>query len=110
MPLNRGAASIASLSLLLTTPLFAHNAALQPNAATAQPPVFQGLMVDAKGKTIGRYVFSGLYGGGTAMAGFNAFVVRQISGIWVMIPVGDFKTGFAPVRDPSFIQFFLSIN
>jgi hypothetical protein len=65
-------------------------------------------MMDAKGKTVGRYVFSGLnnpndfadmgnFGGGG--------VVRQINGIWVLLTVGDFKAGFS-LYDPSQFQLY----
>jgi hypothetical protein len=108
--------AIASVASIVLVPLVSaavaqqagtatNNAAASASSALTNPPVFQGLMVNAKGKTVGRYVFFGLYGGG-ALGPFNTFVIRQISGIWVMIPVGDFKTGFLPVYDPSAIQYY----
>jgi hypothetical protein len=52
--------------------------------AAAQPPLFQGIMVDAKGKTVGRlFIDNG-----------QISVVRQISGLWIKLAVKDFTTGF----------------
>jgi hypothetical protein len=112
----RAIASIASILLVLLVSAAVaqqagtatNNAAASASSALTNPPVFQGLMVDAKGKTVGRYVFSGLdnpndfadmgnFGGGG--------VIRQINGIWVLLTVGDFKAGFY-LYDPSLIQFY----
>jgi hypothetical protein len=101
--------SFARAVIIASIWLGATAASAQPRdavPAAAQPPLFQSVMVDAKGKTIGRYVFSGLYSS-NGIGGFSAFVVRQISGIWVMIPVGDFKTGFVSADiSTDAIQFF----
>ena len=76
----------------------------EPTFTAAQPPLFQNLMVDVKNKTVGRYVISnfsaqefGSFSGGS--------VVRQISGIWVLLPVNDFNFGFS-VSDPARVYFF----
>jgi hypothetical protein len=50
---------------------------------SAQPPLFEGIMVDAKGKTFGKISWS--YSG-------TDTVVRQISGVWVVLRVIDFTT------------------
>jgi hypothetical protein len=43
-----------------------------------QPPLFQGVMMDAKGNTVGRAVVTGF---------FTARVVRQIKGVWVSLSI-----------------------
>jgi hypothetical protein len=56
---------IASICLSLTAAV----------AQQREPPLFQGIMVDAKGKTIGRII------------NWNpAIVARQIGGVWVALP------------------------
>jgi hypothetical protein len=50
------------------------------------PPLFQGIMVDAKGKTVGRLILD------YSSAFFQQYVIRQIGGIWVSLPV--LETGF----------------
>jgi len=50
----------------------------------AAPPLFQGIVVDAKGKTVGRL-------------GGRDTVIRQINRIWVEIPV-DVVAGFIPAE------------
>jgi hypothetical protein len=60
------------------------NAAVSASNALTNPPVFQGLMVDAKGKTVGRFYPGGLN------------VVRQINGVWVWLSISDLTTGFQP--------------
>jgi hypothetical protein len=74
--------------------LFALSAAnaQQPEKSATTPPVFQGLMVDAKGKTVGRVLDS------------NGFIVRQISGVWVAIQVLA-VVGFE-VKDPGSIAYY----
>jgi hypothetical protein len=79
--------SIASILLVLSPALG------QPEVSTAQPPLFQGIMVDAKGNTVGRFFPS--YGG----EGLPPYVVRQMGGTWVMIPV-DLDTGFTGLEGP----------
>jgi hypothetical protein len=82
----RAIVSVTSILGLLVTAATAQQPAVTGNApAAAQPPLFQGIMVDAKGKTVGRLVIN-VYG--------TNFVVRQISGIWVELPVADVTTGF----------------
>jgi hypothetical protein len=80
MSLSRAIVSIASI-------FFAVSAAVaqQPETTTA-PPVFQGLMVDAKGKIVGRVFIDYEIGVNT--------VVRQISGAWEKLAFGDPASGF----------------
>jgi hypothetical protein len=75
MSSSRTVASVASIAFGLS-------------AAVAQP-VFESLMVDAKGKTVGRFFVE---------PGPNNFVVRQINGIWVWLQIADFKSGFTIVE------------
>jgi hypothetical protein len=59
-------------------------------AATAKsPPLFQGIMEDAKGKTVGRLGAIGHDGANT--------VIRQINGTWVEVQV-DVTAGFVTTR------------
>jgi hypothetical protein len=77
----------------------ANSAASSASSALTNPPVFQDLMVDAKGKTVGRLFMSAV--GGDVNLPLKFSVVRQISGIWVAITVTDFTTGFlisAPIN------------
>jgi len=83
----RAIVSIASILLGLVTAAAAQQAetaaAASASSALTNPPVFQGLMVDAKGKTVGR-----LFPWFTASEGVvSDFVVRQISRVWVMLQV-----------------------
>jgi hypothetical protein len=82
MPLRR-VAFIASVSLGVTTAVAQQQREATP-AANAHPPVFQGLMVDAKGKTVGRASWD-LNG--------TENVVRQINGVWVVLSVRDLPSG-----------------
>jgi hypothetical protein len=67
--------SVASiLSGLLVSAASAQQALTVNPPAAAQPPLFQGIMVDAKGKTVGRIIDWS-----------SAIVVRQISGVWVAL-------------------------
>ena len=67
---------IASICLSLTAAVAQQREAT--TAATAKPPpLFQGVMEDAKGKTVGR-IFPVLGGSGL-------YVVRQIDGVWVTL-------------------------
>jgi hypothetical protein len=79
--------ALVGLGVLFATQLFAQNAIVETksNAATA-PPLFQGIMVGAKGNTVGRL-------GAIGHEGYNT-VIRQISGIWVELQV-DVVAGFA---------------
>jgi hypothetical protein len=104
MSLARAAFSATAICLGVST-AYAQQAAT--SAATSQPPLFQGIMVDAKGKTVGRYVFSGRNNpeGYAEDLFLGAVVIRQISGTWVMLQMGDFKNGFADT-DPQAMQFY----
>jgi hypothetical protein len=68
MSLSRTVLSVASIFLGLSAA-----AAQQPTTA-AQQPLFQGIVVDAKGKTVGRLLDRGS-------------VVRTVSGFWVALDV-----------------------
>ena len=114
MSLSRAVSPIVSIFLGLSPAVAqqagttTNNAAASASNALTNPPVFQGLMVDAKGKDVGRYAFS--YSNFAAFAlpgdGFlGGFVVRQISRIWVVLTVNDFKAGFV-LYDPSLIQYY----
>jgi hypothetical protein len=98
MLLSRAVASVVSILLGLSVA-----AAQQPAfSPAAQPPVFQGLIVDAKGKTVGRYYPVGSGGGPS--------VVRQISGVWVALTVD--LTGFQiwTPKGLNFIYFYQSVD
>jgi hypothetical protein len=72
---------------LFASPLFAQSATVETNAnGAAEPPLFQGIVVDANGKTVGRL-------GAIGHEGYNT-VIRQIGGIWVELPL-DVVSGFA---------------
>jgi hypothetical protein len=59
----------------------------QVQATTVTPPLFQGIMVDAKGRTVGRLsVVPGSSG--------QYVAVRQISGVWVELPIDTLLSGF----------------
>jgi hypothetical protein len=93
MSLSRLVVSVASIFFGVSAAV-----AQQPatKAAATEPPLFQGIMVDAMGKTVGRLI------------GINSadLVVRQISGVWVLLRVRDLTTGFDNEQDaiPSFYQ------
>jgi hypothetical protein len=93
MSLSRAVLSIASIFLGLSAACAQQK---QTTAtAAAAPPVFQGLMVDAKGNTVGRLmpeVSRGQY-----------YVVRQISGIWMPLQVGDRATGFVTYNNHQYV-------
>jgi hypothetical protein len=65
--------------------------------AASSPPLFQGIMVDAKGKTVGRFVPNPI-----PMQEPYAYsrVIRQINGIWVQLTV-DAVAGF-PIFPPTY--------
>jgi hypothetical protein len=94
---------IASILGLLVTAAAAQQAetaaAASASSALTNPPVFQGLMLDAKGKTVGR-LFLGFGQEGDTIFASTTTVVRQINGIWVLLGVVDFTSGFQVV-DPS---------
>jgi hypothetical protein len=72
---------------VFATPLFAQSATVETNAnAAPEPPLFQGIVVDANGKTVGRL-------GAIGHEGYNT-VIRQIGGIWVELQL-DVVSGFA---------------
>jgi hypothetical protein len=83
--LVRAIVSIASILGLLVTAALAQQPAVTASAPSAltNPPVFQGLMVDAKGKTVGR-IYINIFGNGSGVS-FNV-VIRQIDNIWVALP------------------------
>jgi hypothetical protein len=83
--------ALASCGLVFGTALSAQNAAVQPNATTAQPPLFQGIVLDAKGKTVGAL------GAPAPQSNFST-VIRQISGILVQILI-DPVVGFRPFNE-----------
>ena len=90
MPIFRFSAFYALVVIggLFATPLFAQNPVAETNAnAAAAPPLFQGIVVDANGKTVGRL-------GAIGHEGYNT-VIRQISGIWVELQF-DIVSGFVP--------------
>ena len=89
--------ALLGFGLLIATPLFAQNASVETNASLTAPPVFQGLMVDAKGKTVGRLVVN-VYG--------TNFVVRQISGAWVELPVDGVTTGFQITNNNNTVAYY----
>jgi hypothetical protein len=96
MLLSRATAFAASIFLGLS------GAFAQQSAQTAAPPVFQGLMVDAKGKTVGRFfpIFGGEY----------SFVVLQISKIWVSLTVADLTSGFFVLPPSSLAYYYQSVD
>jgi hypothetical protein len=99
MFLKRAAWSIASIFLGLTATV-AHGqvqgtVAPGQTQTTVTPPLFQGIMVDAKGKTVGRiYINAWLPEYYTNSTGHYHMVIRQINGVWVALPVSDFTSGF----------------
>jgi hypothetical protein len=93
MSSSRVVVSVASIFLNVSA------AVAQPpetTPAAPQPPLFQGIMVDANGKTVGRVI------------GISSvdLVVRQISGVWVLLRVRDLTIGFDNEQDaiPYFYQ------
>jgi hypothetical protein len=93
MSLTRWVVSVATIFLSVSAAVAQQ---LETTAAATQPPVFQGIMVDANGKTVGRLV------------GISSvdLVVRQISGVWVLLRVRDLTVGFDSEQDaiPYFYQ------
>ena len=71
---------------LFGTPLFAQDTVAEANANAAAPPLFQGIVVDANGKTVGRL-------GAIGHEGYNT-VIRQIGGIWVELQLDVRNKGF----------------
>ena len=78
--------ALVALGGVFATPLFAQNAIVETNAnSAATTPLFQGIMVDANGKIVGRL-------GAIGHEGHNT-VIRQIGGMWVELQV-DVVAGF----------------
>jgi hypothetical protein len=109
MALSRAVVSVASILLGLSAAAAqqaetaAKNAAASASSSLTNPPVFQGLMVDAKGKTVGRFfpVFPGR---------INTFVVRQINGVWVALQVVDLTSGFTDQSPRAPDYFYQSVD
>jgi hypothetical protein len=102
--------SVASIFLGLSAAIAqqaTNNAAASASSALTNPPVFQGLMADAKGKTVGRLYLGVGFLSSTVTA---TNVVRQISGTWVMLPVGDFTVGFSTVQPPYITYMYQSLD
>jgi hypothetical protein len=93
MSLTRWVVSVASIFSSVSAAVAQQ---LETTGATTQPPLFQGIMVDANGKTVGRLI------------GIDSadIVVRQISGVWVLLRVRDLTIGFDSEQDaiPYFYQ------
>jgi hypothetical protein len=90
MPIFRFSAfhALVVIGGLCATPLFAQNPVAETNAGSAAaPPLFQGIVVDANGKTVGRL-------GAIGHEGYNT-VIRQINGIWIELQL-DMVSGFVP--------------
>jgi len=110
MFLKRAAWSIASIFLGLTATVA--QAQVQGTVAPGQaqttsvtPPLFQGIMVDAKGKNVGRIYVNALASSGGLYGPAAHMVIRQIDGVWVGLPVTDFTSGFTPY-DPTSFQYY----
>src|SRR5271169_5620520 len=88
--------ALVGFGTVFATPLVAQNAAVQSNAATKSPPLFQGIMVDAKGKDVGR-IYISVVPTGAFVGNSGNIVIRQIDNIWVALPVADFTSGFTSV-------------
>jgi hypothetical protein len=80
-------ASAGMLCLLFAPRLLAQETRAELNASATTPPVFQGLVVDAKGKTVGRLFYSPFYNN-------EATAIRQINGIWMSLPIASLSSGF----------------
>jgi hypothetical protein len=76
----------------------------QVQGTSVAPPLFQGIIVDAKGKTVGR-IYINAYGPTTVH-----MVIRQIDGIWVGLPVFDFTSGFAATDPTAFLVLYQSVD
>jgi hypothetical protein len=89
MPIFRSSVfhALVVIGGLFGTPLFAQNTVAEANANAAAPPLFQGIVVDANEKTVGRL-------GAIGHEGYNT-VIRQIDGIWVELQL-DMVSGFVP--------------
>jgi hypothetical protein len=77
--------------------LVAAFAQAQIQGSSVAPPLFQGIMVDAKGRNVGRIYINALLPGNGSNGAFAPavhMVIRQIDGVWVGLPVTDFTSGF----------------
>jgi hypothetical protein len=120
MFLKRAAWSIAAIFLALTATVAQGQvqgtvAPGQTQTTTVTPPLFQGIMVDATGKTVGRIYINALLSGNLYPNFFNMgfvhLVIRQIDGVWVGLPVTGFTSGFTVASDPTaFSYFYQSID
>jgi hypothetical protein len=70
--------------------------------ALANPPLFQGIVMDAKGKTVGRISFNS----GSSFDNHTSVVIRQIDGIWIALPVTDIISGFSTTRATDLIYWY----
>jgi hypothetical protein len=84
MSLIRAVVSVVSIFLGLSAAVAQQQATTANAPPAAQPPLYQGILVDAKGKNVGR------------LLGVNV-VVREVSGIPVAINVAS--SGFVPDFD-----------
>jgi hypothetical protein len=114
MALSRVVVSVASILLGLSAApaqqaetAATNNAATSASRALTNPPAFEGLMVDAKGKTVGRLYLGTGFPSSTVT---STNVVRQISGTWVMLLVGDFTVGFSTVQPPYTSYMYQSVD
>jgi hypothetical protein len=103
----RAIASIASILGLLVTAVLSQQPALTGNAPASNtaPPLFQGIMVDAKEKTVGRIYIDTLLDGSTGNS--SNVVIRQINRIWVALPVADLS-GFTTIPTSECFYYFQS--
>jgi hypothetical protein len=112
MFLKRAAWSIASIVLGLTATVAQAQvqgtvAPGQTQTTTVTPPLFQGIVVDAKGKTVGRIYINAWQ---PEYYGFRHYhmVIRQIDGVWVAIPASDFTSGFSTFDPNNFVSYYQS--
>jgi len=101
-------AFVALISLGLTTAF-----AAPPPPPGPPTPLFQGVMVDAKGKTVGRFypppALQLFYQSNPVEISWFPQVVRQINGIWVSLTV-DAQNGFFNALNQSVIAVFPADN
>jgi hypothetical protein len=75
----------------------------QVQGTSVAPPLFQGIMVDAKGKTVGR-INIGMFENGPNI------VIRLIEGIWVALMVADPTSGFITGQAAGFTTYYQSAD
>jgi hypothetical protein len=102
MSLSRAIVSIASIFLGLSAVAAQPGPPKPPGPPPPPAPLFQGIMVDAKGKTVGR-VFPGAFSSALS-------VIRQINGAWVSVPVDDFSVGFHVYSDGAIQSLYQSVD